>query len=390
MKYSLIEVSMAILLFFMRRKYIRLTYDQMNGLKRQFGVDRIWSYSRLSTYVEQPFVYRMTYLDPAKVRTSNIYSYFGTICHDIIQDAVEGKTKREDMIGIFEEKVLELQLDPNSMKFMSENVEGGYLDNLKEYFTNTSLIDYEVENEKPVCVQFKRPDGGNIIFVGYMDTLYSDGEKWYIMDYKTSSKGDYTGKRLKAHSRQLQLYAIGLHQIKGIPYEDIVLRFDMMKYYKVSYLQKNGKWKDSIQERATWVSTQEKKIRTILLENDINPFDIDQMVGQANVDNNLESLPEYVQEKFRISNCYIDTEINSEIEKDIESFVIENILECERKEQGDIEEEFPEPAIDDSNSFYFHNLAPQIIPYLKNYKASTDYKRNKDSYEESELEALFK
>ena len=61
------------------------------------------------------------------------------------------------------------------------------------------------------------------------------------MDYKTSSKGDYIGKKLKAHSKQLQLYAIGIHQLRGIPYDKIKLEFDMMKYYKVAYLQKNGK-----------------------------------------------------------------------------------------------------------------------------------------------------
>lgn len=372
---------------------MRLTYQQMNGLKKQFGVNRIWSYSRLSTFVDQPFVYRMTYLDPARVRTNNIYSYFGTICHDIIQDAVEGKIKREDMIKEFDNKVMQWRLDPNAMKFMNEKVESGYLDNLRHYYSHTDLIPYEVENEKPVCILFNRPDSDKpIVFVGYIDTLYTDGNKWYIMDYKTSSKGDYTGKRLKAHSKQLQIYGIGISQIKGIPLEDIVLRFDMMKYYKVSYLQKNGKWKDSIQERSSWVSTQEKKIRTLLLEHDYDIFDIDQMVGRANVENNLSSLPDFIQERFKVSNCYIDTELNEEVKKEVEEYVVENVLECERKESGDIEEEFPEPPIDDSNSFYFHNLAPQIIPYLKNYTSSTDYKKHKtkEEYSEEMLESLFK
>lgn len=371
----------------------RLTYPQMNAIKEQLGVNRIWSYSRLSTFVDQPFVYRMTYLDPAKVRTNNIYSYFGTICHDIIQDAMEGKLKEEDMPEAFENKVLEWQMDPNAMKFMSDKVQSGYLDNLRDYYKHTHLIPYEVENEKPIMVKFDRPDSDKpIVFVGYIDTLYTDGKKWYIMDYKTSSKGDYTGKRLKDHSRQLQIYGIGVSQIKGIPLEDIVLRFDMMKYYKVSYLQKNGKWKDSIQERSSWVISQEKKIRTLLSELDFDVFTIDDMVGKANAKNSLDSLPKEVQEHFKVDNCYIDTELNEEVKKEVEEFVVENVLECERKEAGDIEEEFPEPPIDESNSFYFHNLAPQIIPYLKNYTASTDYKKQKakEKYTDDELEDLFK
>lgn len=370
---------------------MRLTRQETEVVKKQFGVDRIWSYSRLSTYVSQKWVYRMTYLDPRRIYTDNVYTVMGTICHDIIQDYAEGKTDYKSMIERFDDEIMKWRLDANSHKFMNEKVEQGYLHNIKHYFKHTETIPYEVKNEKPVCITFKKDSGENIVFVGYMDSIFTDNDgNFHIMDYKTSSKGDYIGKKLKEHSKQLQLYSIGIHQLKGIPYDKIKPQFDMMKYVKVSYLQKNGKWRDSIQERATWVISQEKKIRSLLSEHDVDILEMDLMVGNANFENNLSSLPDYVQEKFKVGNCYIDVEINEEIEKELRDFVITNIEECEIKEQGDLDIEFPEPIIDESNKFYFEVLAKQLLKYHKGYQESLHYRVNGHDIKVDELADLFK
>lgn len=360
-------------------------------VKEKFNVDRVWSYSRLSNFVDTPWVYRMTYLDPRRIRCSNVYTVFGTKFHDLIQDFQEGKTTRDEMAKGFEDRILEWRMDSNSLKFMSEKVENGYINNLRHYFENTDKIPYEVTNEKPVCIHLKRPNGGNVVFVGYIDSIYTDGDITYIMDYKTSSKGDYTGKKLKAHSKQLQLYAIGIHQQFGIPYDKINLRFDMMKYIKISFLQKNGKWKDSLQERSQWVASQEKKIRKLLSDEGVDLFKIDELVGHANIENTLESLPDYVQDHFKITNAYIDTEISDDIAKEIEAFAVSNVMECERKEAGDWEVEFPEPEIDESNRFFYEVLSPQVLEFHKGYQEEQAVKRARKSRDEEidELAALF-
>lgn len=369
---------------------MRLGREQLEFVKKKFNVDRLWSYSRLSTFVERPWDYRMTYLEKDRIRTDNIYTYFGTICHDIVQDCQDGKFPREKMIERFEDALIQWRLHDTQYKFMSEKVERNYIDNLSDYFRNSPLIPYQVENEKPVCVNFQKEDKKNLTFIGYIDSIFTDGEKWYIMDYKTSSKGDYTGAKLKAHSRQLLLYAIGIHQVKGIPYEDIICRFDMMKYYKVAYLQKNGKWKESIQERSTWVSSQEKKIRGLLSENDLSVFEIDALVGESNVANNLDAMPEYVKERFKISNCYIDVPVEEEAVTKLESFIIESVSECERKEAGDWEEEFPEPVIDEGNKFYYTVLAPQLLKVHKGYQEGLKYQGgNKTDEQIDDIASLF-
>ena len=370
---------------------MRLGKKEYDYLKQKYDVDRIWSYSRISTYVSEPWAYRMTYLDPAKVRTSNVYSIMGAWLHDVIQDYQEGKTNRDEMYEAFQDTIMKWRLEYPGYKFLNEKVENGYINNLDDYFKNTAKIPYEVENEKPVYVTFKDNDGGNIVFIGYLDSIYTDSDGFFhILDYKSSSKGDYIGKKLKAHSKQLQLYAIGIHQLRGIPYDKIKLEFDMMKYYKVAYLQKNGKWKDSIQERSIWVMSQEKKIRALLQENGMDVFEIDELVAQANFDNNLDGLPDYVQERFELKNCFIEAEINEEIEKEITDFVVASVTECVEKEKGDWDVEFPEPIIDDGNRFYFEQLAPELLKYHKGYQETVKVNRaNKTDLAISELDALF-
>lgn len=356
---------------------MRLGRKELNHLKEKFNVDRIWSYSRLSTYYSQPWVYRMTYLEPERVRTTNIYSIMGGKVHDIIQDFQEGKTKQEDMSDAFENLIMEWRLDDGGHKFISDKVERSYVNNLANYFKNTQKIPYEVFNEKPLYINFKDAEDNNIVFIGYMDSFFKDeDENYHILDYKSSSKGDYTGKKLKSHSQQLQLYAIGVHQLYNVPYDKIKLEFDMMKYYKVSYLQKNGKWKDSIQERESWVISQEKKLRTLLSQNDVEIFEIDRLIANANSLNNIDEMPDYVKDKFILKPCYIEAEINEDIAKEIEDFAVSTVAECTQKEKGNWEEEFPEPIIDEGNRFYFEQLAPQMLKHHKGYQEAKAMNRN--------------
>lgn len=347
----------------------RLTKEQLNELKEKHGVDRIWSYSRINLFHEQPWCYRMAYLDEARVRTDNIYSYFGSLAHDLIQDAYDGKHTVGELPEKYDEVVTNWRLvDSVEYSFMNEKVEKGYIDNLKHYFGNVELLPYKLQNEKPVKTVFKK-NGRDIVFIGYIDSIYKDAEgNICILDYKTSSKSGFTGKQLKAHSKQLMLYAIGVHQATGVPYDKIKPRYDMMKYVNVEYLQKNGKWKKSLQERVTWVASQESKIRKLLSDNGCDILEIDNMILDAVTDNNLSSLPDFVQDKFRVSQAYIELTIDEDSIKEVEEWFVSNVLECERKEAGDWEVEFPEPIIDESNEFYFNVLAKQMLPYHRGWR----------------------
>lgn len=55
---------------------MRLTFEQQNILKEKYGVDRLWSYSRLSTFTERPWEYKIVYLDKS-ARSENVYGIMG-------------------------------------------------------------------------------------------------------------------------------------------------------------------------------------------------------------------------------------------------------------------------------------------------------------------------
>lgn len=350
----------------------RLTREETQALIEKHKVDRIWSWSRISTFLSQPWVYRMQYLEKVKVNTSSVYTEFGTLCHDLVQDMYDGKHKAEDMGDLFAEAVVEWRLDPNAHQFMSDNVEDGYIKNLTHYFNNPEVISYKIKNEQTIQIRI----ADDIMFVGYADSMYIDEEGvLHLIDFKTSSRGEFTGAKFKKSSRQLLLYAIGVHQMTGLPYNRIKPQFDMMKYIKVHRLQKNGKWRESIQERASWVASQGNQIRKMLSDAGCSIFEIDDYVIEASEQNTLDSLPDYVQDNFRTESCYLDVEISDDIAEEYIEWMRDVVNGLRSKEKGDWSVEFPEPVIDETNQFYFNVLAKGFLEYHEGYQ---DEKRMKE------------
>lgn len=349
----------------------RLSYEELNDLKDKYNVDTIWSWSRLSTYTEgedDGWEYMIRYIRKEKVDTSNIYTILGSASHDAIQKYINGEIEYADMADMMNEAFLDAKL--KGYTFPDEKIRDGYIDNLIHYFNN---VTYPIETmkksiEKPVIIQLKKPNGDNVIFVGYIDLLTYEDDKVVIVDFKSSSKGKFSGKSLKKSSRQLQLYAIGISQMFNIPIENIKLRYDMQKYLKVSYLQKNGKWsKPTLQERRKWVETQENKIRTVLSELDYDIMELDELTMQAINDNSLECLPKEVQERFKVENGIIDMDMTKEMEQELTDWCLKNILEIEKRSQADdLDKEFPEPR--NIDTFYFNVLAPGLKQFSKSWQ----------------------
>lgn len=365
-----------------------------------YDVDRIWSYSRMSSYLNNdPWEYRMLYLE-RKPRVDNVYTYWGTLAHDIIQDMYDGKHSYEDMIDIFEKKIEDWEFEVASgekhLKFMSDSVERGYIDNLRHYFRHTSTFPYEIKNETPVMLTLKdKVNDENIVFVGYVDSEYVDEDGILnIVDYKTSSNSGFSGEKLKEKAQQLMLYSMAISQYRGIPIEKIRMRFDMMKYLEVSYLQKNGKWRSSAKERSKWVQSMEKRIYKALVDDDIgglDPFEAEEQLEIAILNNSIKDLPTEVQDLFKISNYYIDVTMTQEEADELEQLIINTVREIKEKEKGDWEVEFPEPKIDQKNQFYYTVLAPNLLKYHQGWQESQALIRGKSNNANEEImEEFFK
>lgn len=371
----------------------RLSKDELNKLKEKYKVDRIWSYSRLNTYVNMPWEYYIQYILKKRVDTSNAWNWFGTYAHDIIQDYIEGKYNRSKMSSLFEDALLDWQMNHSDLQFPNDKIRDSYIKNMKLYFEDvdySDILELKKVIELPIQARFKDNDGGNIVFIGYADLVYREGDHFYIVDFKTSSKGKFTGKSLEDSAQQLKLYAIGIHQMFGVDYSNITLRFDMQKYVSVSFQHDNGNWsKPTLQERREWISKQVNRINKILDKNGIDLFTATDMINEALADNSLSSLPDYVQERFKLDKGFIDVEMNSQKAQETEDEIVRLVSEILTKEKSDnLEEEFPEPRLEDE-SFYLYNLAPGLLEYHKEYLNRQELKDSFVSAQNSDLSDLF-
>lgn len=368
-------------------------------LAKAFGVDRIWSYSRISTFVNCPWEYKVKYIDHVR-DAGNVYSFYGTQCHNIIQGFYDGVYTYDQMSTEYTDFVRQWMDDQDHFNFPkskdgSDKTEKSYIKNLTHYFKNTQVIDtsngIEIHNEEPVLVQIPKDDNpAAFVLVGYIDSLYKDGDDIYLLDYKTSSKSGFTGKKLIEHSQQLRLYSIGIHQQKGIPYDKINPRFDMMKYVKIRFKQENGKWKETIQERASWVSGIATKLKTKLKKAGLGPLEIQQAIDLAEAHGNLDNLPESVQKQFEVGNCYIDVEINEEIAAETLKNHADTITEIMRREACDpatYPEVFERDLAPFQNSLMFGHMAEALSKETIDY---TDDAGKKQVSNVVDLVSLFK
>lgn len=384
----------------------RLNYKQLEIIKEKFGVDKLWSYSKVSTYIQCHWLHKLKYIDKIKSNISDsCYTYFGTIAHDNIQGFYDKEHEYSDMINIFNDKVLQWQLEDNpQLRFPSDNERDNYIENLRHYFTNTEIVPFNVVNEQPVLAVFEGKE--KYVFQGYIDSNYKDENgDLIIVDYKTSSISGFTGKKLIDKSKQLIIYAIGMNQFHKIPFNKMKIRYDMMKYLNISYKLKNGNTKVTKAERRLWVAHIANQIRKDLedvskqiekLEKDIaklqrkinmkkttpeeaegysveigeiereikelqqydfDTIQINDMLEESIGNNNLDNMPQFIKDKYKLSNCYIDIELTEDLINEIKSELVSVLNEIiEKSKEEDLEGAFNRPRIDNSESYYCTNL----------------------------------
>ncbi|KEK23907.1 PD-(D/E)XK nuclease family protein [Bacillus gaemokensis] len=394
----------------------RLTYQQLELIKEKMNVKQIWSFSKMSTFSQCTWAYFLRYIQKIRVKGDNCYTVWGTNSHDIIQGFYEDEFTYEGMLVELEQRILDyLMADDKKLKFPNDSEWESYIANIRHYFTNTEVIPYKVVNEKPVLAEFKGIE--KYIFQGYIDSEYYDEQNnFVILDYKTSSMSGFTGKKLIEKAQQLIIYAFGVSKFRKIPMEKIRIRYDMMKYCNVTFMQKNGKEKTSKAERRLWVAHMANQIRKDLqdvpkeiekvnkeiakLERKLNLkktteeekpainalievekqkiveiekdlFDvvtIDDMITTAINENNLDNMPPFVKNKYKVGNCYIDVELTPEVLEEVESQIVDTLNKIIKKTEAENHEEaFTRGKIENSDSYYCVNLC-DMRDHCKFYK----------------------
>ena len=314
---------------------MRKTYEELEQIKKENNVETLWSWSRINTYKNDPYGYYLKYIRKIKEdRQDSIYTISGSVCHDILEKYYNGKIKQEDMIDEYEDSLMTMNLgefkydrnDEEKNKLIADKYEGC----IKHFFR----YHQKPENLKMATELFclvKIAD--NIMFNGYIDNFGvcrdANGEKHIVItDYKTSTI--YKGEKLEKESGQLYLYAEGVRQKTNMPLDHISIRYLFMKYVNVKVCQANGKWKERQIERNQIGSKLVTSVRMWLNKLGYNAEDY---INDILLTNCLDSLPEKVQEKFIIEDCYVYLPLNEQIIDNLKQDIIKTVSEIENKEK---------------------------------------------------------
>ena len=98
---------------------MRKTREELNLLKKKFGVDLFWSWSRFNSYHNSPFEYFLKYIKHiAEDRQDCIYTTTGGLSHDIMEKLYTNQIEYSDMDLCFEDAwltagIADLKFDRN-------------------------------------------------------------------------------------------------------------------------------------------------------------------------------------------------------------------------------------------------------------------------------------
>ena len=361
---------------------MRLSYEELEKVKQQYGVNILWSFSRFNCYRTSKYEYMLKYVQKAKENNDKISAYapLGSVCHDNIEAYYDGKLSADSLPDEFDE-AFTVNIDIAGLCFdrcdsaKNENIKTKYYKNLMHYFENFKPMDL-----KPTLEQFltiKVTD--DIVFQGYADCLSIEDGYCIVTDFKTSSI--YKGKKAEKESAQLVLYSEALRQ-KGFPKDKIKARWAFLKYVDIDYEQVNGKIKTRTVERAEIGTALQASAKTWLkkygYEDDMLMY-LDALAQS----NDIKVLPEEVQKKFVIRDCYVYIDNIWDLYDELKEEIITTIAEINEKtekynELKDSDIDAAEHLFWDDDetlkvqSYYFNNLSGYLIPTIKPYKQYLD------------------
>jgi|TARA_R110000822_G_scaffold129869_1_gene266274 hypothetical protein len=209
------------------------------------------SFSQLSMFRQCPKKWSLQYKEGHKQYTPTIHTVFGTALHEAVQhyltimyDVSAAAADREDIIGLFEEKLSEeyrVQYKKNGGSHFSDAIQ------LREFFNDgINIITHLMKNrgkyfskrgtylagiEVPILITPNKRYT-NVIYQGYLDVvLYNENtNKFDIIDIKTSTSGwSKWAKKDEDKQFQLILYKKFFSETFNVPLENINIEFFIVK-----------------------------------------------------------------------------------------------------------------------------------------------------------------
>jgi len=310
---------------------MRLTSNELEKIKEKYGVDTLWSWSRLEKARNYLYEFYLTYIAKKREdRTDCVYGVMGGLCHEILEKLYNNELPYEDMESYFETNwtalidVADLKFDRNDSE-KNRSIAAKYKENLAHFFKNHNKISEKIATERFVVTKF----ADDIVFQGYIDAIRVNKNGSYdILDFKTSTK--YSGSAQKEKCGQLVCYALGLSQMKNIPVKTINIEWNFLKYVTVNCTQANGTIKRRDIERReigkSLATSAKMWLKKLGYEDEIDDY-----LSRMELENSIDCLPDDVKEKFSISDCYVHVEITDELIDYWKNIVIETVRDIEDK-----------------------------------------------------------
>jgi len=174
----------------------------------------IWSFSRLNSFYNCPYEWKLHYLDCNKSANSS-FGQYGSFCHLCLEKYAKGELSMFDIAEYYEENY-EKEVTEKFPKNKYVDIGQSYYDKGLEYFSN---IDLDLNNYEILGVEKKVEfNVGKYPMVGYIDLLLKDKDTGdiTILDHKSASikilKNGNISKPDQQHflefKRQLYLYSM--------------------------------------------------------------------------------------------------------------------------------------------------------------------------------------
>lgn len=288
--------------------------------------------------------------------------------HDYIENVYRGNiTDTSDFNQKLHNKLFELEL--MDLDFPSEVIKNSFVKDMDHFTKNFNKLSGEFTLEK----MFVTNINGNWL-LGYIDAIQIDEyDNKNIIDWKTSSK--FTGSKLEHAGRQLVIYKLGLENTSGITINEI--KWAMLKYIYVCWLQKNGKVKKKMVNRGKLIKEMHKTFEKEMLASGMNEIEVGLILMNAESNNSFDDLPEVIKEKYWLEDCFVEYDATEEVIKEVEDYVVNTIQEIESKNPNN-ESEWKPLDFDKEGTFYCNTLCShrKTCPFITQYNKENPFNKS--------------
>lgn len=298
-------------------------HEELNKIKKNNPNARFWSISKINNFNTCRRGFYYTYINK-KEQKQNVYSILGSSVHEDYEDLIEGRTSK---------------LEPNNLNdawmkttlfginFMSDNVRDNWKRDIDEMYKWYSKPEGKLLSEVGFLLKLSDDD----YIQGYIDLIkiFDDG-KIGIYDYKTSSKFDK--KKLLHAGRQLAIYEIAMKTLYNL--DTIDNGWIMSKYVTV----KVGDYKAKDVSAREWVTKCKTNIKNLNKKKKyIDEAILDMLLSKCEMDNDISSLPQEIQDEISITTCYIPYDVTDEVKEETISYISNTIKAIGELDENDIE-----------------------------------------------------